>query len=249
MHVIKMVCTNIIGCVYGSSYYGVRTARCEGRFRTNDTIPKLNFCIPNNNKKSKRKQVNNKMQVSRGIGRGGDSTIFTFSKYMQKSIITSTSAAEGLYGFNFQAGDLSEISSFTSIYDQYRIIRVELDLRAVTQPGVTATTAPAYAFLFIVNDFDDSVALASASLALNYKNVCILSPGQHHKRSIVPHVNTAVGSSSILASGSVPCPWLDCADTAVPHYGTKIAVTQSSSTNLTSWFLWAKYTIQFRMVR
>jgi hypothetical protein len=165
-----------------------------------------------------------------------------------KPAVTSTSLAAGLYGISFTVGDLSEIASFTSIYDQYRIPRVELFIKPATQLAAPSAS-PSYSFLYIVNDFDDVVPLATSDLALNYSNCTIIGPGQSHHRSIVPAVNATSGASGTTYQTQLPAPWLDCADTSVVHYGFKLSVTQSTSTNVNNWSVWCKYHVQFRGVR
>ncbi len=180
---------------------------------------------------------------------GNDLRPYRFTKMLDKGAITSTAGAEGLYAYQFTIGDLSEIASFTSVFDQYRISRIDVIIKPCSQPNNNASTAPPYAFCYVVTDYDDSAALASASLALNYRNVSILGPGQGHRRTFIPRCNIVVGSNGSLPSISKPAPWCDCADTSVIHYALKIAVTQSTSTNITTWRVFCRYFVDFRLVR
>ncbi len=173
--------------------------------------------------------------------------VFRYSKLIDGGVVTSTSAADGLYADNFSLANLSEASSFTSIYDQYRIAGVELELVAVTQPGVTAATTTAYAFCAVVVDLDDAAALASYSLALNYANLAILPPGRGLRKRIKPHVNSETNTNSAVVN--LTSPWLDCSDTTVPHFGFKFAVKQSTSTFISSWYRFYRLDFEFRCVR
>jgi hypothetical protein len=174
---------------------------------------------------------------------------YKFVKFVDKGILTSSSVAEGLYGFQFYAGDLSEISSFTSIFDQYRITAVHIVIKPSAQLSTTASATPPYAYLYVVTDYDDSSTLASASLALNYQNCSIITPGYSHSRVVRPHVNLTAASGGSGIAVSRVSPWVDAADTNVIHYGLKCAVTQSTSTNLAQWHIWFRYFVEFRMVR
>lgn len=173
--------------------------------------------------------------------------VYRFQKLIDGGVVTSTSVADGLYADNFSLANLSEASSFTSIYDQYRIVSVELDLVALTQPAVTAATAVPYSFCAVVVDLDDASPLASFSLALNYANLALLPPGRGINKRIKPHVNAETNTSSAVVN--LTSPWLDASDTTVPHFGFKIAVKQSTSTFVSSWYRWYKLVFEFRAVR
>jgi len=185
------------------------------------------------------------------IPRTPDTRRYTFYKCVDKGTLTSTSGAEGLYSFNGTLSSLSEVSSFTSVFDQYRITRMVLHILPAVQLSTLASAAVPYSYLYVVTDYDDSTNLASASLALNYQNLKIIAPGYGHTRSIMPHINgyTAEDPNVAQPAQSIPAPWLDCAQTAIAHYGFKCAVLQSTSTNISVWRVWIHYQVDFRMVR
>ncbi len=186
---------------------------------------------------------------SRTISTGSDLRPYKFSKLLSKGVVTSTSAAEGLYAYQFALADLSEVSSFTSIFDQYRINRIDLLVRPLTNPSTTANVSVPYAFAYVVTDLDDAATLASASLSLNYQNCSILSPGQSHARHFVPHVLISAFDGAAAFASSKAAPWIDCANTNVVHYGAKISITQSTSTLISSWYVWTRDYVEFRCVR
>ncbi len=206
----------------------------------------------------KNAKVARKQRIPKGLGQGRISTfggmtmtpksnLYRFAKVIDAGIVTSTSAADGLYADNFSLANLSENASFTSIFDQYRLVQVELELVAVTQPQVTAATSMAYAFCAVVVDYDDASALASFSLALNYSNFSILPPGRGLRKVIKPHVNLETNTSSQVANQVSP--WLDCSDINVPHFGFKFAVKQSTSTFVSGWYRFYKLVFEFKNVR
>lgn len=174
-----------------------------------------------------------------------DNRLYKFVKVVDKGVITSTASTDGLYAFPFALSDLSEVSSFTSIYDQYRLDRIDFHVIAVTQPSVNSTSATPYAFLAVITDYDDSSALATFALHLNYSNVAVLGPGQGHERSFRPRLSMATSSGGDANTTS----WIDCATTSVPHFGIKVGVKTSTSTNVSSWYAFARYHISFRNVR
>jgi hypothetical protein len=181
----------------------------------------------------------------------GDSKIFTLTKLVDLgSSFTSTSVAAGLYAISFKLSDLSEYVSFTNVWDQYRIDFVEIMLLPESQPTTTASTSVPYANLIIVNDFDDASALANWALHLNYENATILSPGRRHTRKIKPHaasLNNVLGTP--VSAFNITSPWIDSAQPSVLHFGFKVGVQQSTSTNISLWYPYYKYTCSFRNVR
>ncbi len=206
----------------------------------------LKFCI---SKQSNRKPGNRRKipQIPRQMV--SDNTVYSVQKLLDKGVVTSTSIADGLYSYQLALSDLNEVASFTSIYDQYRIDRVQVNVMPVTLPNNTSLTALPYAFCAIVTDYDDSATLASFALALNYQNCRVIGPGQGHSRTIIPHTNLAGFDGATAYAISKPAPWIDCANTGVTHYGIKICVKQSTSTFVSGWYVWMTYQVSFRRVR
>jgi len=92
--------------------------------------------------------------------------------------------------------------------------------------------------------------LASWSLHLNYENAQIVGPGERHSRTIVPRTAAAsIVSSSAVAALNMSRQWIDAAQPSVPHFGFKVGVQQSTSTNISLWYPYFRYTISFRNVR
>jgi hypothetical protein len=79
--------------------------------------------------------------------------------------------------------------------------------------------------------------------------MAVLGPSEKYCCKISPCVDVATTTSaaaSINGAMSVRQPWLDCSSPSVPHYGVKLAVTQSTSTNLTQWRVFCRYVFDFR---
>lgn len=162
--------------------------------------------------------------------------------------VTSTSSAPGYYGFQFQFSDLPDYSSYGSVYDQYKIKEIELMVVPLSQ--LTTGSTSNYAMAYVVNDFDDSSPPTSTSQLLSYQNVTILAPGQGHRRTFVPRVAEALyGGTSFNQYGNKLAPWIDAASPGVLHYGVKITVTQSTSTNVQIWRVFAKFRVCLREQR
>ncbi len=167
---------------------------------------------------------------------------------VNKGIITSSSAAEGLYAFSFSLDNCADYTSYTSVWDQYRIQEVDITLIPVTLQSAPSA-GPAYALCYVAPDYDDATSPANTTAMLSYSNLAVLGPSEKYSCKISPCVDIATttsGAATITGSMSAKSPWLDCSSPAVTHYGLKAAITQSTSTNLSQWVVIARYIIDFR---
>ncbi len=184
----------------------------------------------------------------RGRGRQLETVVTNIYSTVNKGIISSTSAAEGLYAFSFALSDVADQSNYVSVWDQYRISEIDVTLIPVTLASAPAT-GPSYAFAYVAPDYDDATTPANSTAMLSYANVAVLGPSEKYSFKIAPCVDIATTTSaaaSISGSMSQKSPWLDCSSPSVVHYGIKAAITQSTSTSLTQWCVFCRYTIEFR---
>jgi len=175
----------------------------------------------------------------------------TASQWVNYGVVTSTSAANGYYAFSVSLGDLPDNANYSSIFDSYRFDYLELHLIPTSQACLPAT-ANAYAFAYVAHDLDDATAPASLSTLLSYDNCTVLGPGEKHIRRIKPCIAAAATSSAaaaITGSMQTESPWLDMTSSNVQHYGFKIAVTQSTSTSLSSWQCFIYATVSMKNLR
>ncbi len=167
---------------------------------------------------------------------------------VNKGVVSSTSAAEGLYAFSFALSDVGDYTSYTSVWDIYSIKEIVVTLVPVTLPSAPAA-GPGYAMCYVAPDFDDATTPANALAMLNYASVAFLGPSDRYSFRFAPAVDIATTTSaaaSITGSYNKKSPWLDCSAPSVTHYGVKLAITQSTSTNLTQWIVMARYHIDFK---
>ncbi len=169
-------------------------------------------------------------------------------EWVDKGVVSSTSAANGYYAFYFTLNDLQDVSSYTSTFDQYMFKDVEVMVLPVTQPSLPAS-GPGYSFCHIVTDYDDATAPSTAVQLLSYKNLTILNPGSSHSRKFIPHCAMAAYSGAFTSYANTKLQWIDAASPSVQHYGIKITVTQSTSTNVNSWYVYVRYHIALKNQR
>lgn len=163
-------------------------------------------------------------------------------------MLTSSSAAEGLYAFSFALSDVADYLNYVSVWDVFRIVEITVTIVPLTLPS-TPSAGPSYAFLYIAPDFDDATTPANSAAMLSYASVAFLGPSDRYSFRITPGVDVATTTSAAASINGVfnkKSPWLDCSSPSVPHYGVKAAVTQSTSTNLTQWNVFCRYSIEFK---
>lgn len=176
----------------------------------------------------------------------------------------------------FTLNDLPQVASFTALFDQYRIDKVQVDFIPTAQiclvpqaevTAVAALDAPIVAggasggVYGTVIDYDDSAALANLSAYMQYSNFKMGQVGslKIHRRTFKPHVATAAYAGAFTSYANMVNQWIDCASTTVQHYGLKFYadIQASSSTGgggsavayPQTWRIMATYWVSFKNVR
>lgn len=216
----------------------------------------------NNNRSRSRQPRNRSVSIgpASGINRDGTrNAIISFNSRnyelstsiystVNKGVVSSTSAAEGLYAFSFTLADVADYTNYTSIWDIYSIKEIVVTLIPVTLPSAPAT-GPAYAICYVAPDFDDATTPANTTSMLSYSSLAFLGPSDRYSFKFAPAVDIATTTSAAAGVTGVynkRSPWLDCSSPSITHYGVKLAITQSTSTNLTQWIVMCRYHIDFK---
>jgi len=145
--------------------------------------------------------------------------IFTLTQEIFTPNFHVTSTSVGTFvGFGFVVSVMDQISSLTSLFDQYRVDLIEAWL--VPEPQV------ADGQFATVIDYDDASALTTFAQATDYINVVSTNVNAAHYRKFVPHAALAAYAGGVFTSfANVTKPWIDAASTGVVHYGLKTAAT------------------------
>jgi hypothetical protein len=122
---------------------------------------------------------------------------------------------------------MGNISALQALFDQYRIVGVEVLI--VPQSNFVAAAATATAgMMHSVVDYDDATPLANEQNALDYQNCLTSSASDGHFRKFVPHAAVAAYSGAFTSFTNVESPWIDAAYPSVQHYGLKVVNTTAS---------------------
>jgi len=160
--------------------------------------------------------------------------------YQSAAFATSTSI-NSFQSFTFAVFAMPDISSLTSLFDQYMLAEVEFWLI----PQMTASTATGE--LATVADYDDSANLSTFNAALGYQNCRVSSPLTGHYRKIQPHVALAAYAGTFTSYANACGVWIDAGSPSVYHYGIKSAATP---TNVSiTYDIIVRYTTYWRNLR
>lgn len=179
-----------------------------------------------------------------GLANSRDNKVYNVvqSIVIRQWLIATSSWTSGAKTFTIN--DLAQVSTWLSVFDQYKIKQVEIWFK----PSVNYYSNTNLATLYTVIDYDDAVNLPSENAALQYENMVSSPVNAGHYRRFQPHVETAVyqpntfGGYKNELSG-----WIDAASPTVSHYGFKAGITPITGTTV-QYDITIRYWVQFRNI-
>jgi hypothetical protein len=186
--------------------------------------------------------------------RARDNQVFSFIQNAPEVTFTQTAVSPAQGAFVFKLSYLTQAAQLVAVFDQYRIAMVEITFRPMfTANPLTDSPSISVPQLYTVVDYDDVGSFGgSVANALAFAN-CTQSVYETVVRRFVPHV--AVGAwqsgSGFAGYANETAPWLDCASSAIEHYGVKYICDPgfAGQTQLQSWVISSRYLLCFRNVR
>jgi hypothetical protein len=142
------------------------------------------------------------------------------------NILTSSSGGEVDGVQSFTMNQIQGISSWLAVFDQYKIAEIEVWF---TPSSSSSGNIDNFRLLTVV-DYDDTTAITVNAL-LQYSNVTDTGRTEGVYRRFVPHNATQIATtgSTTLSKNNV-AGWIDSSQPAALHYGTKFALTATSTT-------------------
>jgi hypothetical protein len=134
---------------------------------------------------------------------GTNSSLFT----------TSTTIPSGVGGL-ITSALFPNFSDFGAAFDQYRIMSIEVWII----PQTTNSTA----LLKSVVDYDNAAITLTQAYFDAYTNCHTTTLQNGHYRKFVPHIAMAAYAGAFTSYANAAHQWIDCASTAVQHYGFKV---------------------------
>lgn len=183
----------------------------------------------------------------RALPGGGNTIVRTFSRTCAKPLIAALTTNDVLGTMVFALSDLPNYTEFTSLFDQYRIIEVEV--RFIPYAGNSACGPYGYSKpdLLVVADYDDATPPATTAGLLQYENLQIVHGNAPLTVRVRPHAALAAYSGAFTSYANVEHMWMDSGSPNVQHYGVKYSLTQAQgATDLSTYQPWATYKIACR---
>lgn len=173
-------------------------------------------------------------------------------------------ATQAGMGCSFALTDLPSFGDFTTLYDQYQLRMVVVEIKLVTNPDanlavntlVTNNGSNFYPTLWYVTDRDDTVA-PTLDVIKQYARSKhkVLCPNSLIKipirlstlQSIYNVYNSTTSSATFSRRVNTTPTWIDVTDQSVPHYGLKMVVDFEGQTPVQYWDLKFSYKYYFKM--
>jgi len=146
--------------------------------------------------------------------------INTVETLASTAILTSSLTVPTFNGISFTIASVNDFTSFSNVFDQYRINLIEV----LIEPVVSETTTLAQD----VGEFISVVDVDDANVPTSYADLCsytqaVQSRGtQSHYHRWKPTVAVAVYSGAFTSFAATTSMWLDCGSPNIQHYGLKI---------------------------
>jgi hypothetical protein len=169
------------------------------------------------------------------------------TRMFDQGTLTSSTIADSFAQFTVGLSSLPNPTEFSTLFDQYRISRVEFSFWPLQTEAVNSTTAATSGIVTVV-DYDDSALLATIAAAFQYPNAVWHSAYKPFTLSFKPHLALAAYSGAFTSYANVKDQWIDVASSGVIHYGLKIAVPQSVGI-AQSWRVIGKALIELKNIR
>jgi hypothetical protein len=152
---------------------------------------------------------------------------------------TTSTVSNTFAGTFFALSSMTDASEYASVFDQYRIMAVEITI----MPS-TLTVAGLTGHLISAIDYDDVSSITPAANA--QKSTAIITNLQDTMvRSFTPKIALAAYSGAFTAYSVGPAhTWINTASPTVQHYGHKL--TANPTTSAITYDLYTRVWFQFR---
>jgi len=153
--------------------------------------------------------------------------------------------------YYFALSGLDNLTALGAVFDQYRILCVEVSVRPRTTQTTFADSANLFPRLYSVIDYDDAVPLTTIGQAREYDSCIESSPGEGIVRTFIPAMSLAAYSGAFTSYAQKTLQWLDIASPTIQHFGLKLALEAGfvGQTNLQTYDIDAVVFLQFKSVR
>lgn len=149
-------------------------------------------------------------------------------------------------------GQLDQVTTFTGLFDAYRIMKV--DFTFIPRGNVNdlgATAGVKNGLLYTAYDYDDTGSLSTIAAISQYQSLVVSSGTAPIKRTLMPRVANESYVSGITTSYAEAKhgQWMDCAVTNTPHYGLRTMISATGTAGDVNYDVIMKFYLEFKTVR
>jgi len=142
-------------------------------------------------------------------------------------VLTSSAGAATFFAKSFILSDLPQQSSFTTLFDQYKIDNIEVWVTPTSTTNLNQTVV----LWDAVIDYDDDTTPVTINQLLNYTNCVQQTATNGTYFRFRPHIAVGAYTGSVFTGfRNMPSDWIDSASVSVRHYGIKIGCTSAVNT-------------------
>jgi hypothetical protein len=174
----------------------------------------------------------------------GMNAVHKFCSVAQLSTINGSMAVAIDAGFLFKLNDLTDYTKWTTLFDQYRLVKVEVmgfPINDQNQVGSGANQSE----LRTAVDYDNTTAFGADLLGPFGDSVRIHYSTAQWKRVLKPRIAMAAYKGALTGFANMNAQWIDSANPDVQHYGLRYYLPVSTGT-VPTWRVYAKYHLEFR---
>lgn len=144
--------------------------------------------------------------------------VYTFSRTTFNPLTMSGTADTNSFGYSYTIGDVFGVADFTSLFDQYRIIQIQVRFMPVYGPG----EFPGVIYTHIDYDDDNQETISQMVQDQTLQATELFQPWV---RTFNPLVAIPVYENAIITGygSGLPGQWIDAASTGIKYYGLKLA--------------------------
>lgn len=196
-------------------------------------------------------------QLAHGFGTSSGISNSGYGASMGAGQLILNSPTTLYFAAGFNLADLPQATTYTALFDQYRIEKVKLHFLPRSNAISVFNTASPNAAVpvgYLIVDRDDASAPVSVSEVQQFDNA-IAFTGRHYAcAELVPSITPASYASGAFSGYLVKdsdSSWIDAANTTVTSYGVKGCISGLTTSTTSSW-VWdiiAEYIVSFRKVR
>jgi len=156
----------------------------------------------------------------------GNNVINLTSSYETTGWLSSSASVPVFNSLYVTLNQFDRVSSYTSVFDQYRIRCCEFHLVPGSSLGVSGGNS---GLITSVIDYDDDTNFTTIADAISPQTALTTDGFTHHKRVWKPHVADAVYSGTFTSFANVSDEWIDSGNNNVRHYGIKVGWSVTTS--------------------